>query len=100
MKELQDADQTDHIDWHGVFGLSFKTTRETKLQSFAYKTIYRLTPCNKYLGMINIRKLTFRHHTGCPLQNDGELAYPDCKISYSEKKTFPWRRHHVSGILG
>lgn len=97
--------------------------------------LYRLTPCNKYLWMINIRQsdccsfcqetdslfqpgevvsqiprralprhlpntTPFRHHTRCFLQTVGWLTQPECKILYSEKKTFPWGRHFSSWISG
>lgn len=43
------------LDWNSIFTIPYKTTRETKLKSFAYKLIYRLTPCNKYLHTIGIK---------------------------------------------
>lgn len=42
------------MDWQKIWSLPYSTTRETKLQSFAFKIIYRLTPCNKYLHTIRI----------------------------------------------
>lgn len=54
----RDLDLSDHrasTDWSSVFCIPFKTTRETKMQSFSYKLIYRLTPCNKYLCTITIK---------------------------------------------
>ena len=35
--------------WDDIFSLAFKTTRDTALQSFQYKLIHRLTPCQKKL---------------------------------------------------
>lgn len=43
------------MDWSASFVLPYKTTRETKLQSFAYKIAYRLIPCNRYLHQIRIK---------------------------------------------
>lgn len=41
--------------WADIFVSPFKTSRETKLQSFSFKLVYRLIPCNKYLHKIKIR---------------------------------------------
>lgn len=41
-------------NWQQIWSLPYKMSRETKLQSFAYKIAYRLTPCNKYLNTICI----------------------------------------------
>lgn len=38
-----------------IFLLPFKTSRETKLQSFGFKLLNRLTPCGKYLHKIRAR---------------------------------------------
>lgn len=54
-KDLNLADGGPDQDWNTIFKIPFQTTRETKLQSFAYKLIFRLTPCNKYLHMIGIK---------------------------------------------
>ena len=36
-------------EWENIFKLSFKTVRETKLQSFQYRIIHRSITCNKKL---------------------------------------------------
>lgn len=42
------------LDWPSIFCTPFKTSRETRLQAFAFKMVYRLTPCNKYLRQVRI----------------------------------------------
>lgn len=42
--------------WNNIFSLPFKTSRETKLQSFGFKLANRLTPCGKYLHKIRVRE--------------------------------------------
>lgn len=54
-RELANHDQNANPDWRSMFLLPYKTTRETKLQSFAYKVIYRLCPCNMYLSKVRIK---------------------------------------------
>jgi hypothetical protein len=44
----------DHRLWENIFSLSFKITRETKLQSFQYKLIHRIISCRKRLFNIKI----------------------------------------------
>lgn len=55
-REMQDPEHLGEATWSDIFSLSFKTSRETKLQSFAFKLIYRLTPCNRYLERIRIKQ--------------------------------------------
>lgn len=54
-KDLNLADSDQDLDWETISSLPYRSTRETKLQSFSYKVIYRLTPCNKRLHTIGIR---------------------------------------------
>lgn len=42
-------------DWEKVFVIPYKSTRETKLQAFVFKVLYRLTPCNKHLHTLRIK---------------------------------------------
>ena len=44
------------IDWPNVFQLPFKTFRETKLQSFQFRIIQRVIPCNDWLHQIKEKK--------------------------------------------
>ena len=41
--------EIDEDDWSNIFTLPFKTSRETKLQSFQYKIIHRVISCRKWL---------------------------------------------------
>lgn len=62
MRELNLQTQPD---WEQIWILPYRTSRETKLQSFAYKVAYRLIPCNKYLNTIRISE-----SPDCPLCGD------------------------------
>lgn len=55
-KELSSSTLPLNMDWNSIFLVPFKTTRETKLQSFAYRLTYRLSPCNSYLAKIAIKE--------------------------------------------
>lgn len=54
-KELNLGDQNTDLDWNAIFTSPYKVTRETKMQSFAFKIAYRITPCNVYLHKIRIK---------------------------------------------
>ena len=45
----------DITTWPRIFEMPFKITHETKLQSFQYRVIHRIIPCNKWLHMVNIK---------------------------------------------
>lgn len=53
--ELGNQPQPLTLEWCNIFCVPYKTTRETELQSFAFKLAYRLVPCNKYLQKIRIK---------------------------------------------
>lgn len=55
-EELLPSVPAADLDWPSIFLLPYKTTRETKLQSFAYKTAYRIIPCNRYLRQVRIKE--------------------------------------------
>ena len=40
------------IDWPSVFHLPFKVFKETKLQSFQFRMLHRVIPCNGWLHQI------------------------------------------------
>ena len=40
--------------WNRIYTLTYCITRETKLQSFQYRIIHRILPCNKWLNDIKI----------------------------------------------
>lgn len=48
-RDLDNVHLLQEENWEDIFTLPFRTTRETKLQSFGFKLINRLTPCAKYL---------------------------------------------------
>ena len=50
---FKDAD--DNI-WSHIYQMSFKVTRETRLQSFQYRILHRIVPCNKWLFNISIKE--------------------------------------------
>ena len=41
--------------WPRIFKLPFKTVRNTKIQTFQYRLIHRIIPCNKWLHNIKIK---------------------------------------------
>lgn len=56
-REFAALDTVPVIDWQSVFLLPYRTTRETKFQSFAYKITYRLCPSNRYLSQVHIKPM-------------------------------------------
>lgn len=54
-RELGMGEQDQNLDWRAIFSNAYKTTRETKIQSFAYKIVYRIVPCNEFLYKIKIK---------------------------------------------
>ena len=46
----------DNSVWERIFEMPFLVTRETKLQSFQYRLVHRIIPCNKWLYNISIRE--------------------------------------------
>lgn len=49
--------------WESKYRCSFRSTRETKLQSFQFKLLHRILPCRKYLRTIRISEDFFFY---CP----------------------------------
>ena len=45
----------DNRNWAKLFRIPFAASRETRLQTFQYKIIHRVTPCNKFLFNLNIK---------------------------------------------
>lgn len=54
-RELSNSPQQKFPDWDKEFLIPYTSTRETKLQSFVFKILYRLTPCNKHLHKLRIK---------------------------------------------
>lgn len=46
---------TDDIQWQTIYKTPFQSLRETKLQSFQIKILYRIVPCNQYLQRLRIK---------------------------------------------
>ena len=42
--------QDENIPWQKIFTLPYNITRETKLQSFQYKIVHRIFPCNSWVS--------------------------------------------------
>lgn len=55
IRDLNNPSLLQNNTWQGIFSLPFKTSSETKLQSFAFKMVNRLTPCGRYLHKIKTR---------------------------------------------
>lgn len=54
-KEGDDGLQvTDNQEWSAICTRTFRTTRETKLQSLQYKLLHRITPCKTFLKRLRI----------------------------------------------
>lgn len=70
INELAQFSSATPIVWVATHTLPFKTTRETKLQSFHYQIIHHLITCNRYL------------HT---MSHTWELGWP---FSQREKKSY------------
>lgn len=47
---------SDGVMWTHACSSVYKITRETKLQSFMYKVLHRVIPCNNYLKQIRIKE--------------------------------------------
>ena len=62
-EEISDID----IDWPSTFLLPFKTISDTKLQSFQFRIVHRIIPCNGWLQQI--REKIFRK------ENSGDCDY-------------------------
>ncbi len=51
---FQDFEIANEKSWHRIFKLPFVVLRNTKIQTFHYKVLHRLIPCNKWLYNIKI----------------------------------------------
>ena len=57
----------DNSIWHSIFKSPFKSCRETYLQSFQYRIIHRILPCNVWLvkrKIVESDKCTYRYCEG------------------------------------
>lgn len=55
-KELATHDPQVNLDWPSIHTMPYKTTRDTKIQSFAFRIQYRMIPCNKHLHTMRIKQ--------------------------------------------
>lgn len=44
------------LDWESIYTNPYRSSRETKLQSFSFKVTHRLIPCNYYLHKLRIKE--------------------------------------------
>ena len=75
IKDLK-INETNEDSWGKVFMVS-KSVRDTKLQSFQYKILYNLTPCNLYLNKIG--KSDTRNCETCNEMDDIPHYFFECK---------------------
>ena len=62
----------DHRIWPLIFGAPFKVCRETRLQSFQYRTIHRILPCNVWLyirKIVNSNDCSYKYCTNHSLDD-------------------------------
>ena len=82
--------------WPRIFENPFIITRETKLQSFQYRLIHRIIPCNKYLFNI-----TVKHTSTCSFcENEDNLLH---YFLYCQNTDLFWKCffnwwHGITGI--
>lgn len=55
---------TTPLDWPAIHSAPYRATRETKMQSFAYKIAYRLIPCNRYLFQVRLKQSDLCEYCG------------------------------------
>ncbi len=55
-KEFPGLKSVENKTWKRIFNTSFIVLRDTKLQSFQYRIIHKIIPCNKWLHTIKIKK--------------------------------------------
>ncbi len=56
IKEFPDIESVNNNFWKRIFNLPFSTTRDTNIQSFQFRIIHKVIPCNKWLHTIKIKK--------------------------------------------
>lgn len=66
IKRWEETYPIDHSCWAHIFQIPFTCCRETYLQSFQYRIIHRILPCNNWLYKLKITDTnicTYRHCT-------------------------------------
>ena len=82
--------------WHRIFSMPFTVTRETKLQSFQYRLVHRIIPCNKWLYDITIRDSSLCSF--CKEEDSLTHFFIHCKITKAFWISFFHWWHRTSGI--
>ncbi len=57
IKDFPDIEIVNNNAWKRIFNLPFSTTKDTKHQSFQFRIIHKIIPCNKWLQTIKIKKM-------------------------------------------
>jgi hypothetical protein len=74
------------LNWENIYSMSFKTTRETKLQSLQYRLLHRTIQCNEWLFKLKIKSSNI-----CDICNNKEIDTiihffincPNCKTLWT-----------------
>lgn len=53
-EEKEEITISDHEEWSDTCKSPFQASRETKLQTFHYKVVHRIFPCNSYLARLRV----------------------------------------------
>lgn len=81
-----------------IYSRPYKTMQETKLQSFFFKLVHRLSPCNKYLATVRIK-----NDPACRFFNDEDtISHFYVKCTHTEEfwnKLSEWCEQHLDFSL-
>ncbi len=77
MKEFPDIESVNNIFWKRIFNLPFSTTRDTNIQSFQFRIIHKIIPCNKWLHTIKINNNAVCNF--CDEDDDMLFFFINCK---------------------
>lgn len=93
-RDLNDINLLREEIWKDIFVLPFKTSRETKIQSFGFKVANRLTPCGKYLHKIRVRDNPLC--TKCKEEDSITHFFLSCPlVKEFWKKLSDWSEQHL-----
>lgn len=89
LEHFHKLEQVDYDIWERIFKLAFSVTRETKIQSFQYRIIHRIIPCNKWLFNIKIRNSDQCNY--CSETDDLKHFFIHCeKVKDFWRSVFSW----------
>ncbi len=54
-KVLTPLKKTDTSFWKSIFRMPFITVRDTRIQTFQYRVIHRIVPCNEWLFKLTVK---------------------------------------------